>query len=90
MIHSYISMLIGRYAELEVSVLDVGLTEVEEWLLHHVLPDCGEGPVSPHHQVGADLYRVAGQGPRITHKSINNFGKISQNWNKSSIKVSTE
>ena len=60
---THFAVLSRWHAELQISVLDVGLTEVEHGLLHEVASDGREGTVCSHDQVSTLLYSFVSDRP---------------------------
>lgn len=67
---THFSVLSRWHAELHISVLDVGLTEVEHGRFHEVAPDGREGAVRPHNQVSTSHYSFISDHPVSNGKFI--------------------
>lgn len=65
---THFAILSRWHIELQISVLDISLTEVEHWLLHKVASDGREGAVSSDDQVSTSHYRFLGTRPASNGK----------------------
>jgi hypothetical protein len=64
---THVAILAWRHAKLHVSVLYVGLTEVEHGLLHEMASHRGEGSVRSHNQVRLSVHRF------VSARSVNEY-----------------
>jgi hypothetical protein len=71
--NTHFTVLSRWYVELQISVLNVGLTEVEHGLFHEFSSHCREGAIRSHNQVSIFYYSFFSVLPARDGKFSVNF-----------------